>query len=70
MDNESTQDEQSIPADGPTLDINKTVEDENLSGENEFLDERNISPPTQTDSSPVEAQNTIGNTASTTRNVM
>jgi hypothetical protein len=67
MDNESTQDEQSIPADGPTLDINETVEDENLSGENEFLDERNISPPPQTDSSPVEAQNTIGNTASTTR---
>ena len=67
MDNESTQDEQSIIADGPTLDVNKTVEDEKLSSENEFLDERNISPPTQTYSSTVEAQNTIGNTASPTR---
>jgi hypothetical protein len=67
MDNESTQDEQSIVEDGPTLDINKTVEDENQPGENEFLDERNISPPTQTYSSPVEAQNTIENTASPTR---
>ena len=67
MDDESTQDEQRIIADEPTLDSNNTIEDENLPSENEFLDKRNISPRTQIDSSPVEAQNAIGNTTLPTR---
>src|SRR5947209_1542268 len=67
MENESKQDEQSLIADEPTLDTNKTVEYKNLAGENESLDKRNVSPPIQTYSSPAEAQNTIGNIASSTR---
>ena len=60
MDNESTQDEQGIIADEPTLDANSTVEDENL-------DKENVSSPTQTHSSPVEAQYAVGRTSSPTR---
>ena len=60
MDNESTQDERSIVADEPTLDTNRTEEDENLTGENEFLDKGDVS-------SPVEAQHAVGNTSSSTR---
>jgi len=67
MDDESTQDERSIIADEPTIDPNKTVEDEDLVGVNEFLDKKNESPPTQTHSSPVEAQSTVGRTSSPTR---
>ena len=67
MDNESTQDEQSIIADEPTLDTNMTVEDENLAGENESLDNENKSSPAQIHSSPVEAQHVTGNTSSPTR---
>ena len=71
MDNESTQDEQSIIADEPTLDTNMTVQNENLAGGNKFLDNENESSPTQIHSSPVEAQNAVGRTSSPTpqRNV-
>jgi hypothetical protein len=67
MDNENIQDEQSIISDEPTLDINRTIEDENLAGENEFQDKRNTSSPSQTYSAPFEAQNSLGNTSSPTR---
>lgn len=71
MDNESTQDEQNIIADEPTLDTNMTIKNENLAGGNEFLDNENESSPTQMHSSPVEAQNAVGRTSSPTpqRNV-
>jgi hypothetical protein len=67
MDNESTQDERSIIADETTIDANRTVEDENLAGATEFLDKKNVSPPVQTFSSTVEAQNAIGSTPSPIR---
>lgn len=67
MDNESTQDEQSVIADETTLDANRTVEGEILAGENELLDKRNVSSPAQIHSSPVEAQIATGNTSSPTR---
>jgi len=71
MDNESTQDERSIIADEPTLDPNRTVEDENLASVTEFPDKSNVSSPVQTFSSPVEAQLATGSTSSPThqRNV-
>jgi hypothetical protein len=67
MDNESTRDEQSIIADEPTLDTNRTVEDKNRVGGNEFLNNENESSPTQIQNSPVEAQQAIGRTSSPTR---
>lgn len=67
MDNESTQDEQSTFADEPTLDTNMTVEDKNLAGGNEFLDNENESSPTQIHSSSVKAQYAVGKTSSPTR---
>jgi len=67
MDNESTQDEQSIIADEPTLDTNRTLEDEKLVGGNEFVDNENESSPTQIHSSPVEAQYAAGSTSSPIR---
>ena len=67
MDNESTQDERGVIADEPTLDANRTAEDENLAGANEFPDKGNVSSPVQTFSSPVEAQQTTGSTSSPTR---
>jgi hypothetical protein len=67
MDNENIQDKQSIISDEPTLDINRTVENENLAGENEFQDNRNTSSLSQTASPPIEAQSSIGNTPSPTR---
>ena len=67
MDNESTQDERSVIADESTLDPNRTVEDKDLAGENEFLDKGKVSSPTQTHSSPIEAQHAAGNTSSPTR---
>jgi len=56
MDDESTQDERSVIADEPTLDVNRTVEDENLAGATEFPEKENVNSPVQTFSSPVEAQ--------------
>ncbi len=67
MDNESTQDEQSIIADKPTLDTNMMVEDENLAGGNEFLDNQNESSSAQIHSSHVEAQYAVGGTSPPTR---
>src|SRR6266487_4355306 len=71
MDEESTQDERSVIADEPTLDANRTVEDESLAGTTEFPDKENVSSPVQTFSSPVEAQLATGSTSSPThqRNV-
>jgi hypothetical protein len=66
MDDESTQEEQSI-IEEPTLDANSTVEDGNLGGRNELLDKEDVSTPTQTHSSPVEAQDTVGRISSPTR---
>src|SRR6266702_4232098 len=72
MDNENTHDERSIIADEPTLDPNRTVEDENLASVTEFPDKSNVSSPVQTFSSPVEAQLATGSTSSPThqRNVI
>jgi len=67
MVDENTQDEQGIVADELTLDASRTVEDKDLAGENEFLDEVNLSSPAQTHSSPAEAQHVTGNTSSPTR---
>jgi hypothetical protein len=64
MDNESTQDEQGIIADEPTIDTNKTVDGVNLVSGNEFLDNEHENTPTQMDSSPVEAQYAAGRTSS------
>ncbi len=60
MDNESTSDKRSEMADEPTIDANRTVEDENLAGATEFLDKKNVSLPAQTLSTPVEAQHITG----------
>ena len=59
MENESTQDEQGLLADEPTLDANRTIDDENPAGENVFLDKGNVSSPDQKHSSPEEAQYAI-----------
>jgi len=67
MDDESTQDERGVIADEPTLDANRTVEDESLAGTTEFPDKENVSSPVQTFSSPVEAQLATGSTSSPTR---
>jgi hypothetical protein len=67
MENESTQDEKGILADEPTLDANRTIDDETLAGENVYLDKGNVSSPAQKHSLPVEAQNAIGSTSSPTR---
>ena len=66
MDDESTQDERGVIADEPTLDANRTVEDESLAGTTEFPDKENVSSPVQTFSSPVEAQLTTVSTSSPT----
>lgn len=67
MDNESSPEERSVIADESTLDPNRTVEDKDLAGENEFLGMGKVSSPTQTHSSPIEAQHAAGNTSSPTR---
>jgi hypothetical protein len=67
MDNESTQDERSVIADDPTLDANRTVEDEDLTGATAFPDRENESSPAQTFTPPVEAQIVTGRTSSPTR---
>jgi hypothetical protein len=67
MENESTPDEKGILADEPTLDANRTIEDENLSGEPEILETRNVNSQAQAHSSPVETQHAIGSTSSPTR---
>jgi hypothetical protein len=67
MDNESTPEERSVIADESTLDPERTIEDKDLAGENEFPDKGKVSSPTQAHSSPVEAQHAAGNTSSPTR---
>src|SRR5713226_2612721 len=67
MDNESPPDERNVMADEPTLDANKTLEDEIPTGATDFPDKENISSPVQTLSTPVEAQHTTGNTSPPTR---
>jgi hypothetical protein len=67
MDDESTRDEPSVVAEEPALDTERTVKGENPAGENEFLDNRNISSASQKLNTPVEAQNSIGDAASSTR---
>jgi hypothetical protein len=67
MENESTQDEKGILADESTLDANRTIEDENLSGEPEILEKGSVNSQAQTHSSPVEAQHAIGSISSPTR---
>ena len=58
MDNESTPDERSVIADEPTLDANRTVEDENLAGAPELPDKQAFSLPVQAFNTPGEAQPT------------
>ena len=67
MDNESTQDERSVIADEPTLDVNRSVEDENLASATESLDKDSVSSTAQTVSTSVEAQLTTGSTSAPTR---
>ena len=67
MDDESTQQEQSLNEDAPTLDANRTIEDENLIVGNELPDKENVSSQAQTHGSPVEAQYAVGGTSSPTR---
>ena len=67
MDNESTQDERSVIADEPSLDANRTVEDEDLAGATAFPDKENESSPAQIFNSPVEAQLVTGSASSPTR---
>jgi hypothetical protein len=67
MDNENIQDEQSIISDEPTLDANRTVEDEDLAGAPAFPDKENEGSPAQTFTPPVEAQLVTGSTSSPTR---
>src|SRR5215467_12961393 len=67
MDNGSTQDERSVIADETTLDANRTVEDEDLSGATAFPDKENESSPAQTFTPPVEAQLASESTSAPTR---
>ena len=67
MDDESTQEEQSIIQDEPMLDANRTLEDENLVGGNELLDKENVSSQAQTHGSPVAAQYAVGGISSPSR---
>ena len=67
MDDESTQQEQSLNEDAPTLDANRTIEDENLIVGNELTDKENVSSQAQTYGTHVEAQNAVGGTSSPTR---
>jgi hypothetical protein len=60
MDNESASDE-------PTLDANRTVEDEELKGATEFLDKENVSSPAQVLSRPIEAQPITESTSAPTQ---
>src|SRR5438876_9128418 len=60
MDNESIPDE-------PTLDANRTIEDEDLTGTTAFPDKQNVSSPAQTLSPPVEAQISTRTTLTPTR---
>jgi hypothetical protein len=60
MDNESIPDE-------PTLDANRTIEDEDLAGTTAFPDKQNVSSPAQTLSPPVEAQISTRTTSTPTR---
>jgi hypothetical protein len=67
MDNESTPDERSVIANESTLDPDRTVEDENLTGATVLPNNENESSPAQTFTTPVEAQLTPGSTPSPTR---
>ena len=67
MDNESTPDERSVIADEPTLDANRTVEDENLAGAPELPDKQAFSLPVQAFNTPGEAQPTTEITTPPTR---
>ena len=67
MNNESTPDERSVIADEPTLDANRTVEDEDLTIATEFPYKENISSPAPALSAPVEAHPTTGSPSSPTR---
>jgi hypothetical protein len=58
MDKESTPDERSVMADEPTLDANRTVEDEDLAGATELPDKQDFSLPVQAFNTPGEAQPT------------
>jgi hypothetical protein len=67
MKNESTPDEKGILADEPTLDANRTIEDENLSGEPEILETGSVISQARVHSSPIETQHAIGSTSSPAR---
>ncbi|MGZ6365082.1 MAG: hypothetical protein ACXWPS_03850 [Ktedonobacteraceae bacterium] len=67
MDDESTQQEQSLNEDAPTLDANRTIEDENLIVGNELSAKENVSSQAQTHGTHVEAQYAVGGTSSPTR---
>jgi len=67
MDDENTQEEQNIIENEPTLDANRTVEDENLAGGNELLNKENVSSQAQAHDSPAEAQYSVGGSPSPTR---
>ncbi len=66
-DNESTPDEQSVMADEPTLDVNRTLEDKIPTGAIDFPDKENVSLPAQTLSTPVGVQHTTGSASSPNR---
>ncbi len=55
-DHDSESGDKSIIEDEPTLDDNKTIEDENLAGVTAFSNKENVSSPAQALSTPVETQ--------------
>jgi hypothetical protein len=66
MENESVPDERKVIADEPTLDANRTVEDENLAGTVEFTQQKKVISPAQKLNGPVEAQPTTGSSSTST----
>ena len=52
MDKESTPDERSVMADEPTLDANRTVEDEDMAGATELPDKQDFILPVQAFNTP------------------
>jgi hypothetical protein len=65
--NESTPGDESVINDEPTLDANRTVEDEGLTNAAGFTDKSSVSSPDQATSPLVEAQLTAGSTPTPTR---
>ena len=66
-DHDGESGDKKIIEDEPTLDDNRTIQDENLAGVTAFPDKENVSSPTQPLSTPVLAQRTAGSASSPTR---